>query len=54
MAKYIVSIELKNTSNTNLLQSVIQSVSGDFIQIQHNVWIILSDKSVLQIRDSFF
>lgn len=54
MVKYIVSAELKNASNTNSLQSVIQSISRDFIQIQPNVWIILSDKSVVRIRDSLF
>ena len=54
MEKYIVSVELERASNTNSLQSVIQSVSKDFIQIQPNVWIILSNKTVTQIRDSIF
>lgn len=44
MDKYIVSVELENTPNTNPLQSVIQNISKDFIQIQPNVWIILSNK----------
>lgn len=54
MEKYIVSVELERASNTNSLQSVIQSVSKDFIQIQPNVWIILSNKTVTHIRDSIF
>lgn len=54
MDKYVVSVELESTSNTNSLQSVIQNVSKDFIQIQPSVWIILSDKTVTQIRDSIF
>ncbi|MFS1134676.1 hypothetical protein ACFDAB_13830 [Enterococcus hirae] len=54
MEKYIVSVELERASNTNSLQSIIQSVSKDFIQIQPNVWIILSNKTVTQIRDSIF
>lgn len=54
MDKYIVSVELENTPNTNPLQSVIQNISKDFIQIQPNVWIILSNKTVTQIRDSIF
>ncbi|MGL9946946.1 hypothetical protein ENFAE_17950 [Enterococcus faecalis] len=54
MEKYIVSVELERASNANSLQSIIQSVSKDFIQIQPNVWIILSNKTIIQIRDSFF
>lgn len=54
MKKYIVSVELKSILDNNLLQSVIQNISKDFIQIQPRVWIILSDKTVTQIRDLIF
>lgn len=54
MGRYIVSVELENTSKTSSLQSVVRNISKDFIQIQPNVWICLSDKNVVEIRDLLF
>lgn len=54
MKRYIVLVELDSVSKTNLVSSVISGMSKDFIQIQHNLWIMLSEKNVLQITESIF
>lgn len=52
MNSFIVTVEMSDKSNLGGFILGLKIISNDFIQIQHNIWIVLSSKSIFQIKDT--
>lgn len=50
---YIVSLDLRDTSS-DAVRSVLYPLVSDYINLQTGLWIVVTDKSVLEIRDAIF
>lgn len=51
--KYIISLKLRDTSS-DAIRSVLYPLVSDYINLQPGLWIVVTEKSALEIRDSIF